>query len=196
MRRDYKQLKVFWLAHELVFDIYRETTGFPADERFGAEIAASEGGDVRSDKRRRGCASPDTPRIRPLRRDLARLGRRGALPHRARSETGLPSTQDRHRTLRPLRSRDSKVAPLDRRHRGLRRSRRSRNRNRSRSLKPRPQAASEARSLKPRPQAASSARSPKPRPQAASSAAAAGRLRSRGGRVDNPRNLGHSRGVS
>jgi four helix bundle protein len=33
--RDFKQLKVWQKAHQLVLDIYRQTRAFPAEERFG-----------------------------------------------------------------------------------------------------------------------------------------------------------------
>jgi four helix bundle protein len=33
--RDFKELKVWQKAHQLVLAVYRDTTAFPADERFG-----------------------------------------------------------------------------------------------------------------------------------------------------------------
>lgn len=33
--RDFKELKVWHKAHQLVLDIYQQTRSFPADERFG-----------------------------------------------------------------------------------------------------------------------------------------------------------------
>lgn len=33
--RDYKRLKVWEKAHELVLEVYRSTQGFPANERYG-----------------------------------------------------------------------------------------------------------------------------------------------------------------
>ncbi len=33
--RDFKQLKVWQKAHQLVLNVYRHTRGFPQDERFG-----------------------------------------------------------------------------------------------------------------------------------------------------------------
>ncbi len=33
--RDFKELKVWLKAHQLVIEVYRITRGFPSDERFG-----------------------------------------------------------------------------------------------------------------------------------------------------------------
>lgn len=37
MARDHRKLRVFQIADSLIIDIYRETKGFPAEERYGLQ---------------------------------------------------------------------------------------------------------------------------------------------------------------